>query len=232
MAKHYLDCKFEEKEKLKELGGKWDADVKKWYCDTMNDSLKEYRENAVAVVEPRVYSSEDMHALCIDFKGCYAAAGVIFVQNIELRSENARLKAQLLASVPLETHNQLQETHNQLQETHNQLRARHEAAIIQENKEKRLLDTRTAPILFERLKTATQNKFKGQGASHSRGLWKKTAWVVFAENLPAGSSAHRLGEIYEERLEVGGASKFRTCIERTDALFRVRHPECLTSLVA
>ena len=49
MTKHYLYCKFEEKEKLKELGGKWDADVKKWYCDTMNDKLKDYREVNVTV---------------------------------------------------------------------------------------------------------------------------------------------------------------------------------------
>jgi hypothetical protein len=49
MTKHYLYCKFEEKEKLKELGGKWDADVKKWYCDTMTEKLKEYREVNVTV---------------------------------------------------------------------------------------------------------------------------------------------------------------------------------------
>ena len=50
MTKHYLYCKFEEKEKLKELGGKWDADVKKWYSESMNESLKQYREVNLRVV--------------------------------------------------------------------------------------------------------------------------------------------------------------------------------------
>ena len=49
MTKHYLYVKFEEKEKIKELGAKWNADCKKWYCDTMNDKLKNYREVNVTV---------------------------------------------------------------------------------------------------------------------------------------------------------------------------------------
>ena len=49
MTKNFLYCKFEEKEVLKMLGGKWDADVKKWYCDTMTEKLKVYREVNVTV---------------------------------------------------------------------------------------------------------------------------------------------------------------------------------------
>ena len=53
--KHFLYCKFEEKETLKMLGGKWDVDMKKWYCDTMTEKLKEYREVNVTVP----YDSKD-----------------------------------------------------------------------------------------------------------------------------------------------------------------------------
>jgi hypothetical protein len=49
MTKHFLYCKFEDREVLKSLGGKWDADVKKWYCDTMTEKMKEYREVNVTV---------------------------------------------------------------------------------------------------------------------------------------------------------------------------------------
>jgi hypothetical protein len=41
--KHFLYCKFEEKEDVKSLGGKWDVDLKSWYCDSMTEKLKEYR---------------------------------------------------------------------------------------------------------------------------------------------------------------------------------------------
>ena len=41
--KHFLYCKFEEKEEIKSLGAQWDADLKSWYCNSMNEKLKEYR---------------------------------------------------------------------------------------------------------------------------------------------------------------------------------------------
>ena len=30
-TRFYLDCPFEEKDMCKRIGGKWDADLKKWY---------------------------------------------------------------------------------------------------------------------------------------------------------------------------------------------------------
>jgi hypothetical protein len=56
MTKHFLYCKFEEKEKLKELGAKWDMDCKKWYSESMNEKLKEYREVNVTIP----YDSKDL----------------------------------------------------------------------------------------------------------------------------------------------------------------------------
>jgi len=44
MTKHFLYCKFEEKEEIKQLGAKWNMDAKKWFCESMTEKLKEYRE--------------------------------------------------------------------------------------------------------------------------------------------------------------------------------------------
>lgn len=34
----YLNCPFDDKDKCKELGGRWDGDEKKWYITTEMDS--------------------------------------------------------------------------------------------------------------------------------------------------------------------------------------------------
>ena len=47
--KHFLYCKFEEKEEIKCLGAKWDEVAKKWYCESMTEILKEYREVNVTI---------------------------------------------------------------------------------------------------------------------------------------------------------------------------------------
>jgi hypothetical protein len=65
MTKHFLYCKFEEKEKLKELGAKWDVDVKKWYCDTMTEKMKEYREVNVTVPYDQKDSYKEKNTLSV-----------------------------------------------------------------------------------------------------------------------------------------------------------------------
>ena len=47
--KHFLYCKFEEKEMIKQLGAKWDVGAKKWYCLTMTEELNKYREVNVTI---------------------------------------------------------------------------------------------------------------------------------------------------------------------------------------
>ena len=48
--KHFLYVKFEEKEQIKTLGAKWDEVAKKWYCESMTEKLKEYREVNVTIL--------------------------------------------------------------------------------------------------------------------------------------------------------------------------------------
>ena len=47
--KHFLYVKFEQKEEIKSLGGKWDEVAKKWYCLTMTEELEPYREVNVSI---------------------------------------------------------------------------------------------------------------------------------------------------------------------------------------
>jgi hypothetical protein len=48
--KNYLYCKYEEKEKIKELGAHWDPKMKKWYKEgELNDELKDYEEIKIDV---------------------------------------------------------------------------------------------------------------------------------------------------------------------------------------
>ena len=47
--KHFLYVKFEQKEEIKSLGAKWDEVAKKWYCESMTEKLKEYREVNVTI---------------------------------------------------------------------------------------------------------------------------------------------------------------------------------------
>jgi hypothetical protein len=47
--KHFLYCKFEEKEEIKSLGAKWDLNSKKWFSESMTEKLKEYREVNITI---------------------------------------------------------------------------------------------------------------------------------------------------------------------------------------
>ena len=48
--KQYLCCRFEEKEKIKELGGEWDMKSKKWHIvDEMMDEFKDDEEVKIDV---------------------------------------------------------------------------------------------------------------------------------------------------------------------------------------
>ena len=47
--KHFLYCKFEEKEEIKSLGAKWELDSKKLFFESMTEKLKEYREVNITI---------------------------------------------------------------------------------------------------------------------------------------------------------------------------------------
>jgi len=64
--KTYLYCKFEEKEKIKELGGKWDMDVKKWYVNEMKGELKDYVEVKIEVP----YDEKDEYKALYSIRWC------------------------------------------------------------------------------------------------------------------------------------------------------------------
>ena len=43
MRKIFLEVSFKDKDRVKNLGAKWDKDLKKWYI-TEEDSLNDFRE--------------------------------------------------------------------------------------------------------------------------------------------------------------------------------------------
>ena len=44
MTKHFLYCKFEDKEKVKEKGARWDIERKKWFCSDITGDLHDFEE--------------------------------------------------------------------------------------------------------------------------------------------------------------------------------------------
>ena len=42
---------------MKQLGAKWDINIKKWFCESMTEKLKEYREVNVTIP----YDLKDEH---------------------------------------------------------------------------------------------------------------------------------------------------------------------------
>ena len=59
MTKHFLYCKFEEKEKIKELGGKWDVERKKWFCSDVTCDLHDFEEVKIDIA----YDKKDEYKL-------------------------------------------------------------------------------------------------------------------------------------------------------------------------